>query len=345
MAYDADHQKLALAEKSRELKDISPDPVENAIILWAEATTRVETEDREERMRIKRVIVRSFLDFVGKHPGEIDAMDVLTWRKSLEAEKSENTVYTYLSRVSSFYEWLIEHPGIKELIRSNPVSVGRPKAPRPYQTDKTKAWTDEEMNAILDRIAAEAETGSVHALRDYAVTLFYLFSGLRRNELFGLRGNDLELSEDGVILRYKRKGGKRQRREVRQVDVRDALLAYLKTSKRLSVLHTGDPLWTRHDRAGEPGEPLSSRSFANNLKKYAAEAGIREVNIHQTRHTYARIIFEDSGDLLETQSALDHENPSTTRIYVNTIAVKRDRQSEKIARRIRRRGSSDEPTK
>jgi integrase len=345
MAYDADHQKLALAEKSRELKDISPDPVENAIILWAEATTRVETEEREERMRIKRVIVRSFLNFVGKHPGEVEAMNVLAWRKLLEAEKSENTVYTYLSRVSSFYEWLRSHPGIKDLIRNNPVSVGRPKAPRPYGTDKTKAWTDEEMNAILDRIAAEAEAGMVHALRDYAVTLFYLFSGLRRNELFGLRGNDLELSEDGVIIRYKRKGGKRQRREVRQVDVRDALLAYLKISKRLSVLHTGDPLWTRHDRAGEPGEALSSRSFANNLKKYAAAAGIREVNIHQTRHTYARIIFEDSGDMLETQSALDHENPSTTRIYVNTIAVKRDRQSEKIARRIRRRGSSDERTK
>src|SRR5215510_5346641 len=101
----------------------------------------------------------------------------------------------------------------------------------------------------------------------------------------------------------------------------------------------GAPLWTRRDRAGEPGEPLSSRSFANNLKKYAARAGIRQVNIHQTRHTYARIIFEDSGDLLETQSALDHENPSTTRVYVHTIAVKRDKHSDRIARRIRRKSA------
>lgn len=85
---------------------------------------------------------------------------------------------------------------------------------------------------------------------------------------------------------------------------------------RLSVFHTSDPLWTRHDRAGEPDLPLTSRSFANNLKRYATKAGIREVNIHQTRHTYAIIIFEDSGDLLETQSALDHENQATTRVYV-----------------------------
>jgi site-specific recombinase XerD len=313
------------------------DPVEMAITLWAEASTRSETRDREERLRDKRQIIRSFLNYVGKHPGEVDPMDVRAWRRHLESEKSENTVYFYLSLVSSFYEWLRKYPEIKDHIRSNPVSIMRPTAPRPYQTEKTKAWTDDEMNAILDQVAAEAERGSIHALRDYAVTLFYLYSGLRRNELFGLRGNDIELKEEGLIVRYRRKGGKIQRREVGHSDVREALVAYLKKSKRLSVLHTGDPLWTRHDRAGELGEPLTSRSFANNLKKYAAKAGIRAVNIHQTRHTYARIIFEDSGDLLETQSALDHENLGTTRVYVQTVAVKRDKHSHRIARRIRRR--------
>ena len=131
------------------------------------------------------------------------------------------------------------------------------------------------MNAILDQIAAEAQRGPIHALRDYSVTLFYLFSGLLRNELFDMRGNDVELREGGPIVRYKRKGGKSLRREVAHEDVREALLAYLKKSRRPSALHTNDPLWTRHNRAGEPGQPLTSRSYANNLKKYAAKAGIR----------------------------------------------------------------------
>ncbi|MGH9838448.1 MAG: tyrosine-type recombinase/integrase [Blastocatellia bacterium] len=313
------------------------DPVENAVRLWAEASTRPETRGREERLRDKQQIVTSFLRFAGKHPGEVSPADVHAWRKHLESRKSENTVYSYLSRVSAFYEWLRKYPGLRDHVPINPVTMARPAAPRPYQTEKTKAWTDDEMNAILDAIADEAAKGSAHALRDYAVTLFYLYSGLRRNELFGLRGNDIELKENGLIVRYRRKGGRIQRREVAQLDVREALVAYLKTSKRLSALHTGDPLWTRHDRAGESGEPLTSRSFANNLKKYAAKAGLRAVNIHQTRHTYARIIFEDSGDLLETQSALDHENQATTRVYVQTVAVKRDKHSDRIARRIRRR--------
>jgi integrase len=337
MTDDSNNQSLARLTIDQSTVPAAVDPIENAIVLWAEASTRAETRERGERLRDKKHIIRSFLKYVGKHPGEVEAADVRAWRKHLESLKSENTVYSYLARVSSFYEWLRKYPEIKEHIRNNPVSMARPTAPRPYQTEKTKAWTDDEMNAILDQIAVEAERGSIHALRDYAVTLFYLYSGLRRNEVFGLRGGDIELREGGLIVRYKRKGGKYQRREVAHEDVREALLAYLKKSKRLSVLRANDPLWTRHDRAGEPGLPLTSRSYANNLKKYAAKAGMRRVNVHQTRHTYARIVFEDSGDLIETQSALDHENQATTRVYVQTVAVKRDKHSVRIASRVRRR--------
>jgi len=154
MSADLQNQSLATITAERSIFAVSADPVENAIVLWAEASTHPETRDREERLRDKQQIIRSFLSYVGKHPGEVEPMDVRAWRKHLESEKSENTVYSYLSRVSSFYEWLRNHPEIKDHIRGNPVSLGRPSAPRPYQTEKTKAWTDDEMNAILDAIAA-----------------------------------------------------------------------------------------------------------------------------------------------------------------------------------------------
>lgn len=312
-------------------------PLEQALSWWGEATTRTETRVRAERVRDKQQIVRAFFIFAQKHPGEVSLEDVKAWREDLEGQgKSENTVYSYLSRLSSFYEWLRLHPQLREQISVNPVSLIRPSAPRPYQTEKTKAWTDAQMNNILEVLRAAAQQGLIHAQRDYAVTLFYLFSGLRRNEVFSLRGKDLELPAEGLIVRYRRKGGLHQRREVSHPEVREALLVYLKAGGRLSVLQTDAPLWTRHDRAGKPGGPLTSRAYANNLKKYAAQVGMAQVNIHQTRHTYARIIFEDTGDLLETQSALDHESATTTRVYVQTVAVKRDKHSERIARRLQR---------
>ncbi len=62
-----------------------PTPTENAITLWAEVSTRAETRDREERLRDKKHVIRSFLNYLGKHPGEVGPVDVRAWRKHLES--------------------------------------------------------------------------------------------------------------------------------------------------------------------------------------------------------------------------------------------------------------------
>jgi integrase len=192
------------------------------------------------------------------------------------------------------------------------------------------------MNALLAVVMRKADSGSVTGKRDYALLLFYLLTGLRRNELISLRGKDLQRKEDKLIIGYKRKGGKFVGREVSGPTLLEALEDYLQSAKRKEVLRTGGPLCTRHDRAGRPGAPLNSRSFANNLKKYATAAGIPYVHLHQTRHTYARIVAEEMGSFLETQEALDHENAATTRVYVQRITVKADKHSSKIAKRLKR---------
>ena len=112
--------------------------------------------------------------------------------------------------------------------------------------------------------------------------------------------------------------------------VQAALLDYLRSCRRLHVLREDQPLWTRHDGAGEPGAQLSSWSFVENLKRYAREAGIGKIHLHQTRHTFARMVAKRSGSLSETQDALGHRHASTTRIYVESIAVKTDKYSKHI---------------
>ena len=71
-----------------------------------------------------------------------------------------------------------------------------------------------------------------------------------------------------------------------------------------------------------------------NLKRYARQAGIGSIHLHQTRHTFARMVAEDSGSITETQDALGHKNVATTRVYVQRIAVRRDRHSEQILKRF-----------
>lgn len=317
------------------------EPIRRAIGFWAEATTRSETFDRSFKLQDKVQAVAKFFAFAGKHPDEITPEDVQRWRQQLESRgQKPATVYARVSRVSSFYRWLMTDPLLGEHIRSNPAVQARPRYPQPYQSESVKALTDDEMNRLLEAVQTRADVGSVIAKRDYAILLFFFLTGLRRNEVISLRGRDLEYKEERLVIKYRRKGGKFVGREVDDSSVYQALVDYLNTSQRVNVIGSDRPLWTRHDRAGKPGAPLSSRSFAENLKVYAQEAGIEKIHIHQTRHTYARIVAEETGSFSETQEALDHENVSTTRVYVQRITIKSDKYGNKVARRIRSRNTS-----
>lgn len=311
--------------------------IRSAIQFWAEATTRAETFERQSKLADKRQAVYSFFDFSEKSPDQITPEDVQRWRVHLESKgQKPATVYARISRVSSFYRWLMSDPQLSLYIRTNPAAQARPRYPQPYQSESVKALTDDEMNRLIEVVKRRADSGSVVAKRDYSLLLFFFLMGLRRNEVISLRGKDLTERDGKLVIKYRRKGGKFVGREVDDPSVLESLLDYLSSAQRKGVVGSDRPLWTRHDRAGRPGAPLSSRSFAENLKLYAREAGIENIHIHQTRHTYARIVAEETGSYQDTQEALDHENAATTRVYVQRITVKADKHSSKVARRMKR---------
>jgi integrase len=307
----------------------------NASSVWADATTRQTSLRRGDLLRDKMVAVSAFFAFAGKHPGEVTPVDVRAWRSALDAQGLKPaTVYARLSRLSSFYEWVIGDARLGEAVKSNPVRLARPKAPRAYQTESVSSLTDEQVRKLVSVIRNKAEEGSVVAKRDYALLMFYLVTGMRRSEVINLRGGDLEEREGVLILRGRVKGSDYVEREVRDPSARAALRDYLEAAGRLKALKTDAPLWTRHDRAGKPGAALTSHAFARNLKLYGKEVGLEKIHVHQTRHTYARMVAEETGSIIETQDALGHRHASTTRVYVQRIAVKRDKHSERISRRL-----------
>jgi len=315
----------------------------NASRLWSEATTALSTERRDELLSYKRKAVESFFNFVGKLPAEVSTLDVERWRKQLERarpegqELSPSTVYVRVCFLSSFFEWMMRDPALKEYITNNPARLALPKAPKAYQTESVKAWTDEELQAIVRVVSEKAARGSVVGKRDYALLLFYLTTGMRRQEVISLRGSNIKFNDDSITLTGKVKGGDYVGREIRDPLLKEALLDYLSSSNRLNALKTDSPLWTRHDRAGKSGAALSSHAFVKNLKLYAREAGVGHVHLHQTRHSFARIVAEETGSLTDTQDALGHRNAATTRVYVQRIAIKRDKHSERITSRLKKR--------
>jgi integrase len=320
--------------------------IRSVATLWAEATTDRSLTRRGDLIQDKSKAVGSFFAFCRKTPAEAATADVKDWQADLEGQGLKpSTVYTRTCFLSSFYRWMMANSPLGQQLRVNPVALARPKKPKPYRTDRTKSLLDDELRALVSYVKGKAaEARNVVAKRDYALLQWYIKTGRRRNEVISLRGADLQvrelnregLKEEVMIVRYRIKGGRYLTCELRDPLVRAALFDYLNAGRRLDVLRTERPLWTRHDRAGVPGAPLTSHAFVKNLKRYAKEAGLEHVHNHMTRHTFARIVNEETGSLLETQEALDHEDQATTRIYVENIAIKRDKYSEQISRRIDR---------
>lgn len=325
---DTSSEHMALQTRESDLQVA----LRGAVSLWASATTS-ESGRRSDLLRDKQRIVLSFFRHIGKLPSEVEPGDVQHWLKELEGKGiSPGTTYQHACLLASFYSWAIRDPEIGQHLRGNPARLARPKAPKPYQTESVKAMSDEEVQALVRAVSQRAIGGDIVGKRDYALLLLYLATGLRRSEVISLRGKDVH-TEEMLILAYRAKGGDYRSREVREPQVKEALLNYLSAAGRMHALKTDAPLWTRHDRAGQPGEALSSHCFVKNLKKYAQEAGVKDFHLHRTRHTFARIVSEFTGDITATQNALDHQNRSTTRVYVQRIAVKRDLYSEEMSKR------------
>lgn len=306
--------------------------LKNAVELWADARTDADSQRRADLLRDKATVVLGFFDYVNIHPLSVTSSCVKDWRDHLEGRGlATTTIYAMVSRLSSFYTWLMSDPDFAAQIRTNPVELARPKAPRAYQGEKTKALTDYEMRALLNVVKARRD---VIGKRDYALLRLYFATGLRRAEIIGLRWKDFQVEAVATITTLN-KGGEWQTRQIRDEATVQAVFDYLEASGRLATIQDDDPLWTSHDRANvKPGAPLTSHAFAKNLKSYAAQAGLGHIHLHQTRHTFARIVAEESGSLVDTQAALGHKDADTTRVYVERVGVKQDKSSGYMADRM-----------
>lgn len=307
-----------------------PAGLQNAITLWADATTDATSRRRADLLRDKRRCATLFFSSVQKPVQLVTALDVKAWQAELEdAGLAPATVYAMVSRVSSFYKWALQDATLAERLHHNPVDLARPKAPKAYQNESAKALDIQDAAELLS-IVRDASQHSIVGKRDLAITLLFFATGMRRSEVIRLRWRDVKIN--GTIrIRARVKGGDYREREVADKRCKDALLDYLRASGRLDKMTPDAPLWVAHDRAGNyTGHQLTGHAYAKRLKRYGVLAGIGDdIHIHQTRHTVAHIVGEQSG-VKAAQEVLGHRHESTTRVYLDTITVQKDTTSTDI---------------
>jgi len=178
-------------------------------------------------------------------------------------------------------------------------------------------WLDRKEQAALVREtekainAAQTESAKIQAIRDKAVVILLLNSGLRISELCALSVKDIELTDrKGKLIVRQGKGGKHREIPLNS-PARDALKAWMKVHAKSDSLFEG-----------KRGDRLSPSGVYRRLVELARRANIEDVSPHTLRHTFSKNLVDSGVGLERVATLLGHANLNTTRIY--TTPGKRD---------------------
>ena len=306
----------------------------NAVVeSWLTRTVNPSLKRSNDIRNDKSKAVFDFFDFCGKSAEQVLPGDVEEWRWSLKTQKlSDGTIYNRISALAQFFEYLRNEVEMIKFIPVNPARVSLPKASKPFQSESVKALSREELGRLLEVVGNHALDKKPVHLRDNAILQFYVATGRRRAEIINLRGSSIEIKDGRFFIKAKVKGGFFLNFELDDATTKTALFDYLIATDRADIFGRDQPLWLRHDKGAKSSKNkgLTSHGFVRRMEIYALEAGISHFHIHRLRHTFAKIVSEYSESMAETQEALGHSNIKTTQIYVQKLAVKKDKHSKSI---------------
>jgi integrase len=209
-------------------------------------------------------------------------------------------------------------------INSNPVS--RAEKPRVEQKESTYLDADEARH-MLELIQEEP-------IHWRTVIIFDLFSGLRRQELLGLKWEDIDFDKRTITVRrtvnYVPKKGvyesttksKKSRRPLHISATAVGLLLEVQRWQQQREKELGDAwkgegyVFTKDD--GERQFPDSITAW---FHKFVMRNNLPDVHVHSLRHTFASLQIADGVPLVAVSRQLGHAKPSTTSdIYAHVIA-------------------------
>jgi integrase/recombinase XerD len=188
-----------------------------------------------------------------------------------------------------------------------PVDVSREVRPAAPPRRLPKAISVDDVERLLD---AAGYAGTALALRDRALLEMLYGTGARISEAVGLAVDDLDLTDNTVLLTGK---GDKQRRVPVGSFAAAALSEYLVRARPvLASAGTGTPRLFLNSRGG----PLSRQSAWVVLRTAAERAGLAAgISPHTLRHSFATHLLEGGADVRVVQELLGHASIMTTQIY------------------------------
>ncbi|MDD1751571.1 MAG: tyrosine-type recombinase/integrase [Methanotrichaceae archaeon] len=145
--------------------------------------------------------IREFMGFIKKPISKVDRVDLREYVAYLRSRGLKSKTLGYnLAAVSSFFEFLI----FEEKVKSNPVLEVRKRYLKGYKTDG-----EGQTHKIISVDEATAMVNALVDIRDKAILILLLKTGIRLGELVSLDVKDVNFEDRRILLKSTKKRSNR----------------------------------------------------------------------------------------------------------------------------------------
>ncbi len=268
---------------------------------------------------------RRLTEFVGKTRDlkDVSSDDINRFLNHLrdDLELSPKSILNAWIALSSFWTWVERDLGLSHIIRGK---VNRPRPRRRLSASYTEAEIRDllaacEKCAGWDRVHGQRlEVKRPSMLRDRALILVLLDTGIRASELTALKMRDYEPKRGQLIIHHGK--GDKKRVVFLGSAAKQGVWRYLATRPGAKQ---DDPLFATREGAHMQRTGLRLLIF-----RIGQRAGVPDAGVHRFRHTFAVNFLRNGGNLLALQDLLGHERMDTVRIYAKQAEVDLERQQK-----------------
>ncbi len=265
-----------------------------------------ETYEDIEQSDFEKISIKKIdLNFIKKIT-TADLMQFIAFAGT-DRNNSTTTRMRKLSALRSFFRFLYVK---KHYIDFNPAAdIDSPKK----KSTLPKYLTVQESVQLLE--AVRKDTESKTTVRDYAIIVLFLNTGMRLSELVGLnlQSFDSELTTVKVLGK-----GNKERLIYLNDAARIAVAEYLRV--RLDPKHIKTS--SRALFLSKRQERISPKTVQWMVYKYIdmAGLGLKGISVHKLRHTAATLMYQTGKvDIRVLKDILGHEQLNTTQIYTHVV--------------------------
>lgn len=209
------------------------------------------------------------------------------------------------------------HKALKDAVRLDLVSRNvADLVERPVKVNYTpNHYSADEANELLEKL---------HGHWLWMPVLLSLFYGLRRSEVLGLQWRSIDFTNGTILIQHARIYQETNGQEVsvgRDILKRKSSYRTLPMTKEIKSAFMSERERQLRNKQLKPedyvcltseGEPISPNNYSQAFKKFLRDHGLREVRLHDLRHTCAAVLIQDRTPLIEVQQWLGHSTLETT---------------------------------